>query len=182
MDIKLVEYNHPLLRKKIPEFDFSNPPVDPKELAGALVDLVSQKRAYGLSANQCGLPYRVFVINIQPGYVCFNPVITAFGMEDSTLLEGCLSFPLLNLTVKRPSAIRVKYYNERGELIVNSLQGIEARVFLHEYDHLEGKSFTQRVSKLVVKRGVDKMHKMNKQFKSNLKMFTEADLKVNNLI
>jgi len=88
----LVEPSHSLLRTKLEKFDFNNPPVDPVELG---IDMLAHMRYYGgigLSANQLGLPYRVFVMEGEPGFVCFNPVITASAGEDILLDEGCLTF------------------------------------------------------------------------------------------
>ena len=62
--------------------------------------------------------------------------------------EGCLSWPGLWLKVKRPIWIEVEYENENGEHTKNKLKGLEARVFQHEYDHMEGTDFTQKVSRL----------------------------------
>ena len=73
----LVPEDDPILRQVMPEFDFKNPPVDPVKLASQLVETCRAYSGYGLSANQCGLNYRVFVIGTGSEYIaCFNPKIT----------------------------------------------------------------------------------------------------------
>ena len=84
----LVPANHPLLSTKLENFDLKNPPVDPVELA---TDMLAHMRHYGgigLSANQLGLPYRVFVTEGDPGFACFNPRITAHAGEEVLMDEG----------------------------------------------------------------------------------------------
>ena len=140
----LIAPSEDILRNKVAMFDFKNPPVDPEELG---VDLLKHMRYFGgigLSANQLGLPYRVFVMEGDPGFVCFNPRITAFAGEDVMLDEGCLSYPDLFLKVKRPDRIVVKYEDVDKKTHKVKLSGLASRVFQHEYDHMEGIDFTQR--------------------------------------
>jgi peptide deformylase len=74
-------------------------------------------------------------------------------------LEGCLSFPDLFMKVKRPTTAVVQYYTVSGELVERELTGFECRVFLHEYDHLIGVTFDQRVGDLSFKMAKDKRKK-----------------------
>ena len=76
--------------------------------------------------------------------VCFNPKIIKTSTKKSVMEEGCLSYPELFLDVVRPSEIVVKYEDEDKKIHKLNLVGLSARVFLHEYDHMEGIVFTQR--------------------------------------
>ena len=72
----LVPETHPILKQVMPEFDFANPPVNPAEFASSLVETCKKYNGYGLSANQCGFPYRVFVMGTDDNYVAFfNPKV-----------------------------------------------------------------------------------------------------------
>ena len=94
--------------------------------------------------------------------ICFDPMITAYGVEMIIMDEGCLTWPGLWLKVKRPESFRCNYYDVDGELIQVEMHGLEARIFQHEYDHMEGNNFTKRVSPLkldMAKRRATKMRK-----------------------
>ena len=74
--LPLVAEDNPILKQVVPEFNFDNPPVNPNSLASSLVDTCKYYKGYGLSANQCGLSYRVFVMGANEEYVAFfNPKI-----------------------------------------------------------------------------------------------------------
>jgi len=161
----LVEPSHSLLRTKLEKFDFNNPPVDPVELG---TDMLAHMRYYGgigLSANQLGLPYRVFVMEGEPGFVCFNPVITASAGEDILLDEGCLTFPGFYLKKRRPEMIRVRFMDPYGNPCVKKFNGMSARCFQHELEHLEGGNFMEGVSDLVLQRAKDKQRKLLRQLR-----------------
>lgn len=98
----------------------------------------------GLAANQIGLPYRAFAIAANPILVCFNPRIVNVSTEEIELEEGCLTFPGLILKIKRPGAIKVRYTYPNGETVTTQYNGITARIFQHELDHLNGVLFTER--------------------------------------
>ncbi len=96
---KLVPETDLILTEVMPEFDFNNPPVNPSLFASTLVESCKYYRGYGLSANQCGFKYRVFVMGTNDDYVAFfNPEIINISKEENHMIEGCLSFPLLGLT------------------------------------------------------------------------------------
>ena len=102
----------------------------------------------GLSANQIGIEERVFVMMVdletQETITCFNPKIIKESKDEVVMEEGCLSYPELYLEISRPSSIIIKYEDEGKNKIKNKLEGFIARVFQHEYDHMEGIDFTQR--------------------------------------
>tara|TARA_B100000902_G_scaffold377142_1_gene409075 strand:- start:1650 stop:1979 length:330 start_codon:yes stop_codon:yes gene_type:complete len=102
----------------------------------------------GLSANQIGIKERVFVMisnmELQETITCFNPKIIKQSKKLVKLEEGCLSFPDVFLDVDRPESIVVKYEDEGKAVHKVKLEGFIARIFLHEYDHMEGIDFTER--------------------------------------
>lgn len=160
---EMVPENDPILREVMPTFDFGNPPTDPMELSSKLVDTCMKRNAFGLSANQCGLRYRVFVLGAEEEYVaCFNPEIIELGDEEVLDIEGCLTFPLLGLKVKRPNRVKFKYQDYKGEPHEVEFHGFSARVFLHELDHLNGILYTDRAGPMALKMGQKKRNKYNK--------------------
>ena len=136
----------PLLLKEIDPFDFSNPPCDPTELANNLIETMTKHQGLGLSANQCGLPYRVFVLWSETPLVCFNPRIVDQTSEFVLLDEGCLTFPNLFVKIKRPKAVKVRFQDAKGDTHTEKFIGMTARAFLHEMDHLDGILFHKRAS------------------------------------
>lgn len=143
----LVPSTDPLLRTKMEPFDFKNPPVDPVVLANALAKTMINNKGLGLSANQCGLPFRVFVMNGNPITACFNPRIVNTSDESVVMAEGCLSYPRVFCKIKRPAAIRVRYQEPNGNTVTKDFQGITARCFQHELDHLNGIVYLDRASR-----------------------------------
>jgi peptide deformylase len=135
---ELVPADDPILREVQPEFDFLNPPTDPVQLAVDLAEHMMYYNGIGLAAPQLGLPYRAFVLRSDPILAVFNPIITDFSSEQTSSEEGCLSFPHLFFKVKRPNAIKVRYYEPNGNVQNKKWTGMSARAFLHEFDHLEG--------------------------------------------
>lgn len=113
--------------------------------------LMYASNGIGLAANQVDLPLRLFIVNLSAKsdegeeLVFINPVLSKpKGNEESE--EGCLSFPELYGPVTRPKQITVHAYNLQGEEIRASLNGMLARVVQHEYDHLDGVLFVDRMS------------------------------------
>ncbi|MDR3047554.1 MAG: peptide deformylase [Bacteroidales bacterium] len=157
-------YGHPILRRQAVE-------IDPKsgELPQFIADLFEtmyHDNGVGLAAPQVGKSIRVFVIDTAPftetepdfqpvKLALINPVILEEYGDDSIFNEGCLSIPDVHADVTRKSTIKVRYCNENGETVEQIFDGLTARVFQHEYDHLEGKTFIDRlpqVKKMFLKR------------------------------
>lgn len=160
--------------KKPTEFDFENPFMNPIELADQLWENMIHYNGVGLSANQVGIDAKVFVMGKDDFRMnVFNPQILTFGKELIAYKEGCLTWPGLFLSIRRPKDIVVSYYDEKGENHKMRFEGMTARIFLHEYDHMIGVDFTQRASKLVLDRGVKARDKRIK------KLVKEGRLKLN---
>jgi peptide deformylase len=162
----LVSSDDPILREVAPEFDFANCLVDPNKFASSLVETCKKNNGIGLSANQCGFPYRVFVMGSGDDYVAhFNPKITKYSETKVHMIEGCLSFPLLGLRITRPEDIEVEYQDFTGTTRQGKYTGISARCFLHELDHMNGIVYTSVARPLALKSGLDKVNKSLKLIK-----------------
>jgi peptide deformylase len=151
-----------MLKTPPAEWDFSNTtPEDAAKLALILIESSDALQGAGLSANQIGINQKAFAITLvdTPKYVAFNPVIEESSEEVVLMEEGCLSRPGLWLKVARPKMVRVKYMNAIGEEVRAELDGYHSRVFQHEYDHMLGMDFTQRVSSLKLQMGLKKLKK-----------------------
>lgn len=157
MILDLVSENHPLLRTVLDPFDFTNPPTDPVELSNNLIETMVEHRGLGLSANQCGLPYRMFVLWSQTPLACFNPRVVDQTSEFALLEEGCLTFKHLFIKVKRPTGIKVRFEDSYGQTQTEKFFGMTARCFLHELDHLDGILYHDRA------RGIHLSRALNQQ-------------------
>ena len=156
MNVEFVPETSPILLHECGEFDFDNPPCDPKELAQALHDKMLKSDGLGLSANQVGLPYRVFVMRTgEKPYAVFNPKVVDVSEKELSMKEGCLSFPLLYLSVKRPDSVRIRFQDETGEMRTEQFIGMTARI-AHEFDHMLGKVYTQKASEFESQRAMRK--------------------------
>ena len=152
---QLVEEASKVLRQPPLEFDFENPPEDPKEIEKNMAEAMDKFGGLGLSANQVGLPYRMFVMRTQDGtQAFFNPELTKVSQETDLLKEGCLSFPDIYLMIKRSKVVEMKYQDADGEEHLTTLDGIGARCIQHEIDHLNGILFLQRASSLKLERAL----------------------------
>ena len=153
---KLVPRTDPLLRRTPQEFDFDNPQMDPQELSQLLQRVMAEENGVGLSAVQIGIDLSVFCVGhkSQPEEIMtvFNPKVVDYSVEMEEADEGCLSFPGYFMPVLRSKEIRVRFSREDGTTDTIKLDGFAARVFQHEYDHCIGKTFQQRVSRMIWER------------------------------
>ena len=162
----LVGEDNPILKQVLPEFDFSNPPVNPNEFASTLVETCKLHHGIGLSANQCGFAYRVFVMGAGEEYVAFyNPKLIDKSENEVHIIEGCLSFPFLGLRITRPESVQVEYQDFNGVKRETTLHGISARCFFHELDHMNGIVYTERVKPLALEMGLKKRNKLMKKIR-----------------
>ena len=150
----LVEHKHPLLKTKMEPFDFDNPPTDPEILFANMSQMMLEKKGVGLSANQVGLPFNMFVLGDVPQIenglkmACFNPMIMSVGEEEVMMKEGCLTYPWIFLSIKRPRKCVGKYVDENGVVKEATMDGMVSRIYQHEYEHTLGRVFLEKVSKL----------------------------------
>lgn len=101
----------------------------------------------GLAAPQIGKSLRIFVTGLEDDKlrVFINPEIVLTSQEEAEIEEGCLSIPGIYVIVKRPATIRMQAFTEKGKPFVLDAEGMLARVLQHEYDHLDGKLFLDRL-------------------------------------
>lgn len=170
--MKLVKSSDPILHTAPERFDFNNPPMDPKQLADDLKEAMLKFRGVGLSANQVGIPYQVFVAGDpnDPDNIitAFNPRIVFQSDQIIPVEEGCLSYPGIFLIVERPSIIRMRYADHTGRVDTYIYDGLPARVIQHEMDHMMGTNFTTRVSKLKLERARAHKKKLDRLRQKNL--------------
>lgn len=160
------------LETKLERFDLSA--MHPAPVALDMIDLMNKHSGLGLSANQVGFPWQIFVmkciINKQHGspLIVINPIIKGLSQEIEAGIEGCLSHPDLFLKVRRPVSCVVEFDTLTNDLkdvihVETKFDDIDARVFLHEYDHLFGIQFIDRVSKLKLEMAEKKRLKKQKR-------------------
>ena len=145
MILKLTPNTHPILHERVKPCSNN---LDRHEMSRILKENMRHYEGIGLSANQIGISERVFVMMLnmetEETITCFNPRIIKRYEDDVWCEEGCLSFPDEIINIQRPNRLVVKYEDEDKKDHKIKLDGLAARVFLHEFDHLEGIVFTER--------------------------------------
>ena len=145
MILQLTPNTHPILHERVKP---CSKDLDRFEMSRILKENMMHYDGVGLSANQIGIGERVFIMVLnmetEETITCFNPRIIKRYDDNVWCDEGCLSFPDEIINVERPDRIVVKYEDEDGKDHKIKLSGMAARVFLHEFDHLEGIVFTER--------------------------------------
>lgn len=165
--MKLVTHPNPILDQFLPDFDFDNPIMDPYLLEEEMIKLMAEENGLGLSANQVGLQARVFAMitsnlkGVTTPFAVFNPKIIAASDEMEDGEEGCLSFPGLFFKIKRHAHVIVEFLDRSRNPVIIRLDGIDARCFQHELDHLNGVCFTSKISKLKLAMAMKKQRKHN---------------------
>lgn len=142
-------YGDPVLRETSEKIEEINQ--DVKDLVSDLVDTLKKARGIGLAAVQIGVLKRVFIVDFstvdlhETLKVFINPEILDSSGEIE-MEEGCLSFPGIYQNVTRANRVRVRATDLEGKEFELSIDGVPARAILHEFDHLEGKLFIDRIS------------------------------------
>jgi len=155
------------LDKKVQPFDFDK--IDAVDTAQKMTDIMAEHRGIGISANQVALNAQIFIIQptrhkeIKHPFAVINPVIQKISQETSLEYEACLSHPNLVLKVERPIKLVAQFLDADAKECIIELDGYDARCFLHEYDHLQGIEFTDRVSKLKLDMAKKKKEKLEKR-------------------
>ncbi|AEJ20445.1 peptide deformylase [Gracilinema caldarium] len=119
-----------------------------KALAQEMIETMHRGRGIGLAGPQVGLLQRIFVVQVDGDSprVFINPTIIGTSSEIVQYEEGCLSIPGLYADVTRPEKVTIQAWNERGRPFTLDADGLLARVIQHEYDHLEGVLFIDRLT------------------------------------
>ncbi|MGN5955747.1 peptide deformylase [Sphingobacterium lactis] len=163
MKLPIVAYGDPVLRQKTVEIDEDYPKL--KELIHNMYETMYAANGVGIAAPQIGLPIRLFVIDASPfgeddedgpgdptakdfKRVFINPIMVDENGEKWAFSEGCLSIPQINEEVSRHKNVTINYLDENFEEQEEELTGLAARVVQHEYDHIEGKLFIDKLGPL----------------------------------
>jgi peptide deformylase len=153
----IVVYGHPVLRRVAEEIDRDYPGL--QQLIEDLYETMYYSDGLGLAAPQIGKSIRLFVIDAKPlaeddpeladfKQTFINAHITERSADLIPMSEGCLSIPNLREEVDRESRIRINFYDENWEYHDDIFEGVKARIIQHEYDHLDGIMFVDKLSPL----------------------------------
>ena len=187
MILPIVAYGENILKTKAVNITSSYPGL--KKLINDMWETMYNANGVGIAAPQIGKSIRLFVIDASPfsedkeisddeistlknfKKVFINPEIIDETGDEWNFMEGCLSIPNIREDIKRKEKITIKYYNESFEEIELDLQGLAARVVQHEYDHIEGVLFIDKLSSLKKKLLKGKLNDISKgKIKTEYKM------------
>lgn len=156
---RIIRMGHPLLRERARELTGDEiASAEIKHLIADMTDTLHDYGGIGLAAPQIGESIRLAIIEIPGGEtrygdlaplsfsVFINPTIEVLDPATAGYWEGCLSVPGLRGFVERPQHIKVSYTSESGEQLGLELSGFSATVFQHEFDHLDGKLYIDRIT------------------------------------
>ena len=162
--MELIKFTDPALRKVPETFDFETG--NAKELADTLWEESRRLRGLGLSANQVGIDSKVFVMGVDEKNRknVFNPKVISVSKETELAREGCLSYPGLWLSVKRPKEVTLSYQTVDGTHVVETFVGLQARIAQHEFDHMEGLNFSDHVSQLKLDMALKSLNKRARKY------------------
>ncbi|MFC2089251.1 peptide deformylase [Bacteroidota bacterium] len=159
MILPVYVYGMPLLRKVAAEIDENHEGLD--QLIDDMFETMIFSEGVGLAAPQIGKSIRLFIVDAsrmedvedEPDLNTFkrifiNPIILEEWGEQWSFSEGCLSIPNIREEVSRPSMVRIEYYDRDWNLKEEVFDGVKARIVQHEYDHLEGKLFVDKINPL----------------------------------
>lgn len=155
------------LSKKSTDWVFSED-FDHEKFAFDMINYMKTENGIGLAANQIGIDKKVFcmgsenIINFPLPFVLFNPCILEYSEETTIDKEGCLSYPGLFLSIKRPKWVVVEYQDYNGIKHRYKATDYASKCVQHEYDHLNGKCFVDIVSPLKLKLAKNKLRKNQK--------------------
>src|SRR6201996_6380866 len=158
MKFPIIAYGDPVLRKKATAIEPDEYP-HIKELVANMFETMYAAHGVGLAAPQVGLSMRLFVVDASPfadddaslkdfKKAFINATILEETGEEWAFNEGCLSIPDIREDVYRNKVVRISYYDENWKHHEEIFSGMSARISQHEYDHIEGKLFTDKLSPL----------------------------------
>ena len=187
MILPIVAYGEKILKTKAVDITYGYPEL--KKLINDMWAPMYNANGVGIAAPQIGKSIRLFVIDASPfsedkeisddeistlknfKKVFINPKIIDETGDECNFIEGCLSIPDIREDIKRKEKITIKYYNESFEEIELELEGLAARVVQHEYDHIEGVLFIDKLSSLKKKLLKGKLNDISKgKIKTEYKM------------
>jgi len=161
-EIELLQYPDQRLRRHAEKVKkFSN---ESQEKVNQMVAILYETKGHGLAAPQVGWNERVIIVNPlfnkTKDCVILNPTITNKSSKTDRVLEGCLSVPITSQYVTRPKNVTVSYFNLQGQKRVLPFSGIDAHVWQHEVDHLDGVLFIDHIEdKSVFEKELEELEK-----------------------
>jgi len=188
MVLPVVAYGDPVLKKKAEEISEDHPNL--KKLIKNMFKTMYKASGVGLAAPQIGESIRLFIVDASPfaegedgdpaceGFirVFINPIIFEESGEEWGMQEGCLSIPGVREEVFRKPNLKIEYYDENWDLYEEELTGFPARVVQHEYDHIEGVLFTDKIKpqrKTLITRKLNDISKGNTDANYKMKFFKQ---------
>jgi peptide deformylase len=175
MLLPIIKYGASVLRKKAANI---NSPAQMKELSSNMFKTLKKYEGVGLAGPQVNILKNIFIIDTTPykddegiiptEKIFINPEIIELGNHSSYFNEGCLSIPDIFEDVSRPTSVEVSYLDENFDSHREIIDGIMARIFLHEYDHLEGILFTDRLSAIRKRLISNKLKNITKTYHQKL--------------
>ena len=160
--MQIITLGNEILNKKADRIEKIND--ETINLSKQMLEILKRDKGVGLAAPQIGIMKRIFVTHVQGDdeRVFINPSILETSHNTSKYEEGCLSIPGIFANVIRSESIKMQAWNEKGRPFTIETGGLLARVILHEYDHLEGVLFLDRISEGKRKKYIEKYEKIQK--------------------
>jgi len=157
--MQIITLGNELLRQKAKKIDQIDDEIT--NAAKQMLEILKQEKGVGIAGPQIGLMKRIFVTHIEGDEerIFINPSILETSQETVKFEEGCLSVPGFYADVVRSESVKIQAWNEKGKPFTLEANSLLARVIQHEYDHLEGVLFLDRISELKRKRLIEKYEK-----------------------
>jgi len=170
-NLEITLYPDPVLRRKASAVGAVTQEV--REVAGRMIELMHEANGVGLAAPQVGVGWRMFVtcVSREPAdtRVFIDPVLTGPSREQEAFEEGCLSLPNLNVPIRRPVKIAIEATDLQGQRFTLESDELAARVWQHEYDHLDGVLIVDRMNQLDRMANRDVLKQLERQYKQKHK-------------
>jgi len=159
--MQVITLGNEILRQKADKIDKIDEEIE--KLYRQMLEILVRDKGVGLAGPQLGIMKRIFVVHVggDTERVFINPSIIETSHETCKFEEGCLSVPGIYANVIRPESIKMQAWNEKGRPFTIEANGLLARVILHEYDHLEGILFLDRLTENKKKMLIAKYEKKN---------------------
>ena len=174
MILPIVAYGDPVLKQRAKEIEKEFPKLN--ELIDNMYETMYAAKGVGLAAPQIGKSIRLFIVDGHPFAeddepdmenwkgVFINPEIIEEEGREWAFNEGCLSIPTIREDIYRKPKVRINYYDENFKFHEKEFEGLKARIIQHEYDHIEGVLFTDRISGLKKRLLKNKLANISKGF------------------
>ena len=169
MVYKIRKYGDPALRKECERVEKIDDEI--LQLLDDMVETMHEADGIGLAAPQVGSNKRVFVLDLGDGHIrrIINPEFIEHSEEKEENEEGCLSVPGIYKKVQRSSKVKIKYMNEKWEEVTEEAEGLLARAFQHENDHLDAVLFVDRLAPVAKRLIGKKLQKLKKDTLKDIK-------------